>query len=449
MSKKNFLKGAAVLTAAGIITKIFGFFFRIMLSRETGSEGMGLYQLVMPVMAVCTALCISGFDAAVSRFCAYYTSKGDRHSAAVYTVLCFLMSMAACTVCTLAVYRFSGVIAHRVFKNDECSPLIKTLVLSLPFSCIHTIVCSHFIGRSKVWLSALSQLLEQIVRILSVYLLIRLYRSRGEMCDASIGIAGLVIGEIFSAALCSEVIIIHKKRYAGYLLPQNMAVPPEASHGGKLLPYIRKIMKMSFPISANRLMLHVLQSVEAALIPMMLQVHGMSLSEAMSAYGIVTGMAMPVILFPAALANSVSTLLLPSVSKISDDGEALKKSASGALLFSLLFGFFCITGFMTAGAGFAAYIFNEPSLSGYIRILAWLCPFMFIGTTFKSMLHALGKTAPVLFASMLSESISIVFIVVFMPRFGISAYLSGLLAAQSVNALLCLFFFAKAINHRS
>lgn len=449
MSRKTFIKGTVILTAAGILTRIMGFFFRIMLSRATGAEGMGMYQLVMPVLAVCTAAGISGFEVAVSRLCAYYTSRNDRNTAAVYSVLCFTGSIIICSVCTLFVYRYAGIIAIYILHNSACTPLIKTSILSLPFSCIHIIVCSHFIGRDKIWLPALSQLLEQAVRILSVYILIKIYIKSGEPCDASIGTAGLVIGEIFSAVLCAEVIICHKKSYVKYLLPSDNNALPDVSRGGKLFPYIREVHKTAFPVSVNRILLHLLQSVEAALIPMMLKIYGYGHSEAMSVYGIVTGMAMPIILFPSTLTNSVSTLLLPSISRVSDSYRALKKSGGSSLLFSLTFGFLCIIAFLTVGAPAGAYLFNEPSLSEYIRVLAWLCPLISITATFKSMLHALGQTALVLGNSMLSEAVNIVFIVVLVPRFGISAYLTGLLASQAVSAALCLAGFKRSISRIS
>ena len=449
MSVKSFIKGTAILTAAGVITKISGFFFRIMLSRAIGSEGIGLYQLVMPVMAVCTAIGISGFEVAVSRFCAYYTAKGDRHSAAVYSVLCFTAAMILCSACTFIVYRCSGPIALYVFRNSACAPLIRTLILSLPFSCIHVIVSSHFIGRDKIWLPALSQLLEQLVRILSVYILIKIYKNSQEACDASIGIAGLVIGEIFSAALCAEVIICHKKRYIRYLLPDSDDAIDSSAHKGKLRPYIKEIRKTALPVSANRLLLHLLQSAEAALIPMMLKIYGLSSPEAMSVFGIVTGMAMPIILFPSTLTNSVSTLMLPSISKVSDKSDALKRGGVSSLIFSLVFGFLCIIAYITIGAPLGAHLFNEPSLKEYIRILAWLCPFISITATFKSMLHALGQTSLVLGNSMLSESINIMFIVVLVPKWGISAYLIGLLISQAVSAALCFTGFIKCITRKS
>lgn len=435
MSTKTFIKGTLTLTCAGVLTKILGFVYRIFLSRSIGASGMGLYQLIMPVTAVCYAIGIAGPEVCVSRFTAAYTASGE-HSRARYTaVFCFMISMVLCIICAVFTYIGSDLIAGLIFHNDLCAPLIKISVLSIPFACIHCMASAYYIGKEKTLLPATAQIWEQAVRLAGAYITVRIMLSDGRELTAAVGAIGLVVGEIASALLCATVILIKRRKN----IPLMKRAPLE----------VKNLISTSLPVSLNRLALHGMQSIEAALIPLMLAVYGYTTDEAVSIYGIITGMALPVILFPSTLSNSVAQMLLPSVAKEQHSSGRLVKSGRMALIFSLLFGFVCIIGYVTLGAGITAYVFDEKRLVGYIRVMAWLCPFIFINTTYKSMLHALGQTGRVLINSMLSELINIICIVFLIPKFGIYAYLLGLLISQAAGAGLSITAFNKAVRRQS
>ena len=421
MSRKTFIKGAFILTLAGVLTRILGFFFRIYLSRIIGAEGVGLYQLVMPVCTVSYAVGISGFEVAVSRLTAVYTSEGRHSKAYKSTFLCGFFSLITCILCCVLVRANAHNIGKYFFHNADCAPLIRIVMLSVPFSCIHCMVSGYYMGQEKTAFPAFSQLAEQIVRISSVYFIIKITGKT----DASTGVLSLVIGEAGAALISFTAIILSGKKSYPFKPDKN-----------SLQNSVKEIFHTALPVSGNRTALYGLQSVEAALIPVMLIKNGLTETEALSVFGVVTGMAMPIILFPATLSNSVALMLLPSVSKIKNNPAKLKESGFTSLWFSLIFGFVCIVFFETLGAPLGAFCFKNNQVCTYIRILAWLCPFMFISTTYKSILNALGKSTSVLANSMLSESICLILIIVLVPKLGIRSYLIGLLLNQASNALL-------------
>lgn len=443
MSGKTFIKGTFILTAAGVATKLLGFVFRIFLSRNIGAEGMGIYQLVMPVSAVCFAIGISGLEISVSRFTAYYCFRQQKAQARSIAVLCTLLSLLLCLICAVCVYCSAGIISKYVFHNPSCVLLIRIIAASVPFACIHCMVCSYYIGQEKTGIPALSQLFEQLIRIGTVYVMVRIYRQAGEPCDAAIGAAGMIVGEIGAALFCLSVVMLQRGGRKTGISRKSLA--------HSFCTHAKELSGTAVPVSLNRLSLHALQSVEAALIPLMLQSYSLSRSEALSVYGIITGMALPIILFPSTLSNSVAQMLLPSMSKLQDSPDKLRRGSVGAIVFSVSFGFACIIAFVTIGAPLGAYLFKEASVETYVRILAWLCPFLFISATFKSILHALGKTALVFANNMLSETINLGCVVFLIPRYGIYAYLTGLLISQCMNALLSVIGFyrsTRSISHK-
>lgn len=419
MSVKTIIKGAFILTLAGIITRCLGFFFKIYLSRIIGSEGIGLYQLIMPLNAVGYAVAISGFEVAVSKLTATHLAKKDFRGAYNATLSALFYSLLISIGCCIAITVNAEFIAKYAFGNSECAPLIKILSLALPFSSIHCMVTSYCLGQEKTLFPGLSQLIEQLIRIAAVFFVIKITKKT----DASVGVTGLVVGEIGATIISITYMIFASKKSGSPCRPT-------------ILKSAKEIFATYLPVSGNRILLYGLQSLEILLLPKLLIKSGLIYNEALSILGIISGMAIPLILFPATLSNSVALMLLPNVAKNRDNTKTLLKTGNNALIFCVLFGFACIIFFITIGGKFGAYCFKEPELKNYIMILAWLCPFIFLSTTFKSILNALGKSTHVFANNMLSEILCIIFIIVCIPLWGIKAYMFGLLISQVTNALL-------------
>ena len=425
MTGKKFIKGAFILTMAGVVTRVMGFIFRIILSRSIGSAGMGLYQLVLPIGAICSAIGIAGFEVAMSRYTALYSSTGHRHKVRTNAYMCMGISFALCIICTLATYFLSGIIGRYLLHNSESAPLIRLMALSIPFSCIHSMVAAYYLGKENTLIPALCQLFEQFVRIGTILVIIKKEQS------ASVGVMGLLAGELASALFCTTIISFTKTIRFNDIL--------------RSFGHLTDILSTATPVSANRLATHTLQSLETALLPMMLQLYGHTLQESMQILGIVSGMALPIIFFPATLTNAVSQLLIPSAAKIQNSREKLCRSASISLSFSVVFGMLCILVFMFGGARLGAVVFGEPSLLGYIRLMSFLCPFCYITSTYKSILNATGHTTTVFANNMLSEAVKILCIVFLVPRLGIMAYISGLLISQIISSFLMIIGFKRTL----
>lgn len=414
MSQKKFLKGAFILTIGGILVRIFGFFFRIILKNRIGTANVGIYEMIMPVFALCFATAVAGFEVTVTRF-----AKSGKNS---IIASCFIISFILSITMTTIVYAGAPFIATYIFHNELCTRPVQLLSLSLPFSCVHSLAASYFIGREKTGFPVLSQLAEQIVRIAAIFVI------TAKNPTPSAAVLSLVLGEFFSAGL-SVFYISGKKALFSPALKNN----------------IKPICSMVLPIASNRILLHILQIAEASLIPMMLQIYGYSRGNSLEIYGIIMGMAIPVILFPAALTNSVAQLLIPNVSCNEKNPATLKKISGRAFYFSIIFGGLCIFFYITIGNRIVCRIFNEPSLKYYVTCLSFISPFIFLSSTYKSMLHAVGRTMTVLAGSMLSELINIFFIVFFIPKIGINAFLLGMVISQCIYATCNMINFNRYI----
>ena len=305
--KRTILKGTLILTITGFATRFMGFFYRIFLSHTFGEEGVGLYQLIFPVYALCFSLTSAGIETALARCVAKRVSVGKKKEARTLLFTGMAISVSLSVIVMLLLQNYAELIAAQFLQEERCSSFLIILSYSFPFASIHSCIVGYYLGLKETKIPAFSQLIEQLVRILSVYLFYLAGIKNGTKFGISIAVGGLIAGEIASSMFCLKM-ITKKTPYCQSLTKRITKLPEYISYAGELL-------LLSAPLTASRVLLNLLQSIEAVSIPLKLQLHGMTVSQSLSTYGVLTGMALPCVLFPSAITNSVSTMLLPTVAE--------------------------------------------------------------------------------------------------------------------------------------
>lgn len=436
---KLLFKGTLLLTLTGFITRIIGFFYRIFLSRTFGAEGMGIYQLVNPVLALTFSLCAAGIQTSVSKYTAAETTTHNYRNSLSILAAALLLSLSLSTVCMIFLLINADFLAGSILHESRTAPLIKIVALSIPFASLHSCINGYYYGIRKTSLPAFSQLFEQIVRVMTVFLLYRHCMQNNYQLHISCAVFGLLAGEIASSLLCSLCVLL---RFSGH------TSAPDHICSETIPSAAKKLFKMAAPLSASRIVINFLASAEAVMIPLRLTAYGLSSHDALSIYGILTGMALPFILFPSALTNSFSVLLLPVISEAQENTDfgKIKRAAKKTALFSLLFGGLCCILFLFGGMPAGRFVFNNALSGKFIMILSFLCPFLYLSTTMSSILHGLGKTGISFFINTGSLLFRLLFVYFLIPPLGIRGYLYGLLASQLVCACLNYLMVLREIS---
>lgn len=436
--------GTAILTITGFLSRIIGFFYRIYLSRLFGEEGMGIYQLVNPVLSLSFSLTAAGYQTAISKFVAERTAK-ERHPSLKPMFVGFSISLPLSLLCSTVVFYLSDFIAIHLLFEERTASMLRILAFSIPLSAVHSCINGYFYGRKKTGIPAATQLIEQITRVACVYGMSLYALSRGGTPSINVAVFGLVIGEFMSMAV--SVIAIYSC-YAQNLriLKTTGTKQHRTAHRNALLPVYQSILGMALPLTANRIVINILQSIESVSIPARLKLYGYDTATALSVYGVLTGMAMPFIFFPNALTNSVSVLLLPMISEsyALGDMEAVKKAALRTIKYCFLLGFFCMGVFALFGKWAGTTLFDSPLAGHFIQTLSFLCPFLYLDTTLSSILQGLGMAGRIFLMNVICLALRLVFVFLAIPVFGITGYLWGILCSQillSILYLLCLFRF--------
>ncbi|HEX3020977.1 MAG TPA: polysaccharide biosynthesis C-terminal domain-containing protein, partial [Lachnospiraceae bacterium] len=294
-----------------------------------------------------------------------------------------------------------------------------------------------------------TQLLEQIVRVIVVYTAAPLLVAADTSKSCEIAVWGIVIGEIASNLynMISMIFVKPSKLSQTYELGIS-TLGRGLRNRGKEKAYAMSLLKLAIPLTSNRLLISILNSIESILIPTMLKSYGLSTSEALSVYGVLTGMALPFILFPSAITNSFSVLLLPTVSEAqaAENNRLINKTTTFSVKYSLIIGILSTGLFITFGNALGEKIFHNVSAGVFITILAWLCPFIYLTTTLGSIINGLGKPHISFFNTVTGLAIRILFVLLAIPKYGIWGYLVGALISQVVISCLDMFAIYKNVR---
>lgn len=441
MRKTNpLITGTVILTLTGLLSRIIGFFYRIYLSRLFGEEGMGVYQLLGPVTALTFSLTAAGLQTAISKYVAGETSTRDYKSSFRILATGLSMSLFLSAICTYIIYHFSELIGTRFLLEPRTSSMLRIIALSVPLGAVHSCINGYFYGIKKTGVPAATQLIEQLCRVGCVWLANYAAVSKGVVVTINVAVIGLVIGE--GCAMLVSITAIYLRFYR---LSNAKSTWMQAATVMKNKISTRltaaKLLGLAVPLSANRIVINFLQSIEAIYIPNKLQAFGYDTATALSVYGVLTGMALPLIFFPNALTGSMSVLLLPVVSEADATGnhKAVRKAISRTVQSCTLLGAVCMILFLLAGRAAGSFLFHSELAGHYIVTLSFICPFMYLNTTLSSILHGLDRAGAVFCINVISLFIRLGFVFLIIPVIGMNGYIWGLLVSQAFTTGIFLF----------
>lgn len=439
MSKNTIIKGTFILTATGFLTRVIGFFFRIFLSHTFGEEQMGLYQLIFPIYALCFSISSAGIETALARCVAQKVACGKKKEADTILYHALLISVSLTLIFGLLVRKFSSPLSIYVLGDIRCETLLDTMSFALPFAAIHSCICGYYLGLKQTKTPAISQLAEQIARVACIFVIYQIFTSSGQTATVWVAVLGLVFGECISAFFCIRHFF--SRSHESFSMP----VIIKNRHLGK------ELLSLSLPLTANRVLMNILQSVESISIPICLQAYGYSNADALSTYGVLTGMALPCIMFPTAVTNSISTMLLPTVAEIQAEHKLnrLKQLIQKVIFFGFGLGSLCGIVFLIFGKFVGNILFDSELAGNFIRTLAWICPFMYMNNTLISILNGLGKANSSFITNVCGLFIRICGVWWGISLLGMNGYLYGLLIGQLVVSFLCILQLKHYVNKKN
>lgn len=436
MPKKSFLSGALILMLAGLVVRILGFVYRIYLSNLIGAEGMGLFGLISPVYSLIILTLTSGISIAVSKLVA--EEKAKNHD----------INLLRITRCGLAIVLTTG-IAVSVFIYIELNFITKSilndartylsmliLIPTIPVIAASSAIKGYFYGTQDVVPTAVSQIVEQIVRIGLVMLTASYFLKFGLEYACALATAGMAIGEISNLVVVYVVYLFKRKIWAKKLPSSGLM---------RKRKIIKNIIFISVPVSLNRFIVSVLSAVEYVLIPQMLVLGGMPYKDSISVYGKLTGMAMPLVFFPSLVTSSLATTLVPAIS----EAVSLKKykwanyRISKSIQITLILGFIFTSIFVSFPNEISDIMYKKQNVGPYLYSLSFTSIFLYLQQTLTGVLNGLGKQAIMLRNFVLASLIRISSVYFLVPYYGIDVYIIGIGVSMAFNCITNIYSIIK------
>lgn len=374
MSKNKFLTATFILMLGGLITKVLGFFIRIVYTRMVGEEAISLYSLVTPTYSLLLTIATLSLPIVISKM----ISEGKNKSIKILanaTMITIILNI----ITILIIYFTKDFIASTLLHDKRASILLMAMALTFPFVSISSILKGYFYGKQKMFPHTLSNVIEQIVRIILIYAFIPTLANKG----ITYSVLGLILISIASetASIVTFLLFAPKK----FKINKKDLKPD--------LSTTKEIMNISLPTVSSRLIGNIGFFFEPIILTNVLLFSGYSMSYILNEYGAYNAYSISLLAMPSFFIQAISSSLLPEISHFYSNKNIamVKRRLKQALILSLIVGLIFSSSIYFSRDFLLKTLYNTKNGSDYIKILAPFFVLFYLEGPLQSVLQAIGE----------------------------------------------------------
>ncbi len=431
---RRFLRNGIALSVAALVMRTVSVSYGAYISDRVGAEGMGLYSLIMSVYTFAVTLATSGIQLASTRLCAEAlgTAGPERIRGALRTCTGYAVGFGA--LASVLLLLLAAPIGGGLLADARTVPALQVLALSLIPIALSSVYNGYFTAMRRVRRNAVVSVAEQTLRILFTVWALNALMPSGMTYACVALVLGGVIAEIFS---CLVMLILYRIDRRRTLRGAGIAA---VGFG--------EIASIAMPVAVSSYVRSGLLSVEHMLIPRALGRGGIPKEKALASYGALTGMAMPIVLYPTAFLSSFAGLLVPEFAE-NQAGRAFEQNrrlCERSIGASLWFGILC-GGILAAFSGaLAGLIYDSQEVGRYIALLAPVIPIMYLDHVTDAMLKGIGRQVFSMTVNILDSVGSILLVLLLLPIFGAEGYVYVIVIAEIFNFSLSMVGLHNAVG---
>ena len=449
--EKKLIFDGALLTVTTLALKTAGVAFSSVLTASAGAEAMGLSSQITAIYAFAVTAAAAGVNLGTMRITAEARGAGRLEETRA-GVRCALRYCAVTgTVTALFLFILAPILAGKLIGNGGAVLPLRLLAAVIPCISVAGAFHGYFNGVGRVYKSAIVNVVEQVVRI--TVTLGGLYALSGDGGVLPIGfinavgdavsafsrfsgvgldraglacltvVFGSVTAEASSCLLLTVLYLFDARRY------------PAANKDGALSRSLfSKFLRITAPMAVSALLRSGLSSAEHLLLPMGLRAFGSD--AALAQYGTVSGMAIPVILYPMALMNSFAQLNTVDIAARASAGEKrseLKKRIGNGITFATVYGVGCGTVLRAFAYRIGDGIFYGAGAGEYVCALSGYVVLAYIDHIADSMLKGLDQQSYVMRVNIIDAAIGLACTAFLVPAMGINGYILSLYLCEFIN----------------
>ena len=375
------------LATAGLISRALGAVYRIPLTRVLGDEGMGLFQMAHPIYAAILTISTAGINVAISKLVAGYLAQGMAGAARRTFRISLILMGTLGLVFSVLIFFTARLIAVHVARNADAYYPIVALAPAIFVVSVASALRGYFQGRQIMTPTAISQVVEQAVRVATM-LLLGYYLLRMGLPMAAAGATfGASAGGV--ASLLALLVILYRRREPSPLLE------PRPFKGNPSAPLIMvSILRLAVPISLAGIVVSIMNLIDLLVVPNRLIAIGFTPTDATRLYGQLTGMALTLVNMPTVITAALQASLVPSVSEAQavNDKVSIRARATTGIRITLLMAIPATAGLYLLATPIADLLFGIPEAGYPIAAMSGGLLFLTLQQTTSGVLQGLGRT---------------------------------------------------------
>ena len=433
---KLFLINITILTLTSLLMQSISISFNVYLSNKIGSQSVGLFTLIISVYAFFITLATSGINLASTKVASEQIAKNNNSGAQKVITQCLAISLCFGIASSCLLLLCSDFIVKYCFKYKITKFPLYVISIALPFISASSAVNGYFSATRKVSKTATCQITSQLITIVIAILLLKLLSPQ----NGDLTCICLII------ATCFSEVISFLHLYTLYRLDKRKSKKIETTQNKN--SYKKEIFRICIPVAITSYIRSGLNTLKQLLIPLRLEKSGLTQNMALSKYGIVSGMVMPILMLPGVFVNSFAGLVIPEFSGIFATKNYNRIKFLTNKIFKLSFAMSaCIFGlFITFGDELLILIYHNQEASNYLLALAPLALIMYVDNIVDGMLRGLDEQVNVMKCNILDLFISTGFIYFFVPIFSIKAYIISIYISELLNGSISIYLLLRKTN---
>lgn len=437
---RRFAFNALLLIAVNLFMRTVGVSFNVYLSNRAGGEVMGLFSLLTGVYTFAMTLGCGGINLGTTRMVADTLGEYGEDSPTAHReirrclVRCLLYSLCFGVAAGGLLLVFAPTVGRDWLGDARTVTSLKVLALTLPPIAVSSCLSGYFTGMRHVAPNAAVGMLTQFVRVGGCAYFLTLWVGDGvEATCLALVVGGAVsetVGLLFSLAAYG----LDMRRRKAKISDLSAPLPQENSS------LTMKLLGITLPVTFSACLRSGLITLQHILIPKGLRDSGANWSQALSSYGVLHSMVLPVVLFPSAFISSFSGLLVPEIAEAHASGNHLRvarisrRIIKPALIFS-----FGVAGIMSCFSHeLGLLLYNSAEAGKYIRQLAPLIPIMYVDSSVDGVLKGMGEQVYSMNVNIADALCSVIMVWLLLPRMGLFGYVVTIYATETLNTTLSL-----------
>lgn len=418
--KEKFIISTIILLIGGFFTKILGMIIKIVMTRLMGTEGIGLYMLILPTFSLFIGLAQMGFPIAISKLVAEDSKNNKKLFSSLIPI-----SLIVNIVLIIFIIGVASFLSNNLLHDKRCLYGVYAISLVIPLTTLSNMCRSYFFGKQKMLPHVISNITEDIVRLLLIIIGVPFFYQKGIEYAVCYVILINVISELTS------IIVLF------FFLPKNVKITKEDLTPSRI--YIKDSLDISIPNTASRLIGSIGYFIEPIILTSTLLYIGYSNNFIINQYGIISGYVIPILLLPSFFTMAISQALLPTVTKsyYKKDIKSVKRKIKQAITFSLLIGIPTTLLLMLEPKFFINLIYHTTKGANYMIALAPFCLLQYIQSPLAFSLDAIGKSKDNMKATLYGTlTRTILLFILSLLKIGIW----GLIISTSINIIIVTFY---------